>query len=106
MKKLEDLQEDNGEKTKIIWNKQHKEMFEKLETEQIKSRRIILGLEKSQKSEKELEEDMFKKKPRPNEIMNEVKMVGKYGTQAYSKKVIKLDSDKTNSNQSSMIKPL
>ena len=38
--------------------------------------------------------------------MNEVKMVGKYGTQAYSRKVIKLEASNPNSNQSSVLKPL
>ena len=106
LKKLEDLQEDNGTDVKIIWNKQQKEMFEQLEAEQVRSRRINLGLEKSQKSEKEQEQEKFKKKPRPGEIMNEVKMVGKYGTQAYSRKVIKLEASNPNSNQSSVLKPL
>lgn len=85
---LEAQSQDGEASGQIIWNAAHKEMFERIEAETIRSKRLRLGLERNLQTEAEKEVEMKSRKPRPSEIIAEVKMIGKYGTQAYSKRLL------------------
>ena len=61
-------------------------MFDRLEAETVRARRMRLGLERSLTTDEEKEEEKKLRKPRPVEIIEEIKMIGKYGTQGYVKR--------------------
>ena len=61
-------------------------MFDRLEAETVRARRLRLGLERTLTTDEEKEEEKRLRKPRPVEIIEEIKMIGKYGTQGYVKR--------------------